>query len=572
MSDEKRKQLRLTALLVVLICLFTFGGFWFRGHPLFTGQGLRIGSNAAKPVATYEPYQSSFSSAFGSLVSGLTGQGAVEAAPAAAMSRFYTTKRAAVFTFSGLGSERELQSVLDALARTGSRATFFVTAEDLERRSDQVDTIHSAGQRLGICIPPADGRSAAQLLEAMRAQAETLYERYQITYEIFVRPSYGSGSDALLQAAAAGGFRVLTQLKEAVPESVSRMTDADEVLAAVFKENEGKLQRGEIVHFQMGLFQHSDTVLGELVEKLAVEKSCYPILSADEVAADAGAVYTYPLPDSQILPAVKNKIYPGHLDGMSQAEIFEVIRKGYLGISWVTSQYFLPGFSEAEIRRLDKRGVIQNDQNYVFRTFDDWGTDGTVDELLSVLKKHNATATFFVRTQYVPNNPNLLRAIAGAGHTIGAHTHMHATISNELSSTHFAELDEEQRKALEEDLVLCYDTMQGIIGDMTDADGKPSLSLLFRPPTLAVGKNGLQTVFDCGFTHAVSGYYTSTDYKAANAKTLAAELKKNIVPGAVIVMHFSDSAKYTPAALDLLLTEYENSGKNYRFVGLNKVY
>lgn len=566
MKDEIKKQIRLSVIFIVLICLFTGLGLYFRGNPLFSGQGLRVGANAEKPVSTYEPYVTA------SAPGAVSGQSSSLEAEAIAVPRFYTTARAAVFTFSGLGSEEELAGVLEALKNTDSRATFFVTEEELETRPDQVEEICRAGHSLGIAVLPEDGATARTLLESMQTEAETLRSRYQAYYEIFVRPSSGYGSTALLQAAAAGNFRVLKELKEAVPERVSRMTDAEAVLNEVFQENEGMLQRGEIVHFQMGLFQYSDTVLGELVEKVVTEKSCYPICSADELAENTHALYAYPVAKENILPEVKDQVHPGHLEGKTDKEIFEIIRKGYLGIDWVTSRYFLPGFTDAEVSRLDQRGIIKNDQNYVFLTFDDWGTDGTVDKLLNVLEKHNATATFFVRTANVPNNPNLLRSIAAAGHTVGAHTHMHMPISNELSATHFAELSEDERRDLELDLVLCYDTMQSVIGDMRDADGKPSLSLLFRPPTLAVGKNGLTTVFDCGYTHAISGNYTSTDYKADSATKLAAELKSHIVSGAVIVLHFSDNAQYTAEAIDMLLTDYEKSGSSFRFVGLNKVY
>ena len=560
---HNRKQLTVTILYILLICLFLGGGLWFRGHPLFSGQGLRLNGGPAAPEATYAPYAAtSYSSAQAAPL------GSQE--PAVPLSRFYTTERATVFTFSGIERAKELDAVLEALKNTNSRATFFVTAEEMELYPKRIEAISRAGQSLGIAVLPAQG-SASQMLGALQIQAQTLRERYQADYEIFIRPATGGGSAALLQAAGQGGFRVLKEMKEAVPEKVSRMTDPDEIIAAVINENEGMFQRGEIVHFQMGIFQYSDTALGDLVERMVSEKCAYPVVAADEVAERTESQYEYPVPRELILPDVRDRIYPGHLKDMTKDEIFEVIRSGYIGISWILSPYFLPGFSEWETQHLDKTGIVENDENYVFLTFDDWGTDGTVDKLLNVLDKHHATVTFFVRTEYVPNNPNLLRAIAAAGHTVGAHSHKHMSLSNEIQPTYFAELDEQQRQALEEDIILCYDTLQNVIGDMVDADGKPSLSALFRQPTLAVGRNGLETVFDCGYTHAVAGYYTTTDYKAESAKTLAAELKKNIKSGAILVMHFSDNAQYTADALDQLLTEFESSGSPYRFVGLNKV-
>ena len=563
---HNRKQLTVTILYVLLICLFLAGGLWFRGHPLFSGQGLRLNAKPAAPVATYAPYIAAGGTAMESARTVLKAEELPDP-----LSRFYTTERATVFTFSGIDRERELNAVLEALKNTNSRATFFVTAEEMELYPERIEAISRAGQSLGIAVLPSQHASAAQLLSTLQAQSQTLRDRYQAYYEIFIRPATGTGGNALLQAAGQGGFRVLKEMKEAVPEKVSRMTDAEEIIAAVVNENEGMFQRGEIVHFQMGIFQYSDTVLGELVKRMVEEKCAYPVVSADEVAERTESLYEYPVPRELILPAVKDRIYPGHLKDLTKDEIFEVIRSGYIGISWILSPYFLPGFTERETQHLDKTGIVENDENYVFLTFDDWGTDGTVDKLLNVLDKHHATATFFVKTEYVPYNPNLLRAIAAAGHTVGAHTHKHLPLSNEIYPNYFAELDEQQRQELEEDVVICYNTMQSVIGDMLDADGKPSLSALFRQPTLAVGRNGLETVFDCGYTHAVAGYYTTTDYKAENAKSLAAEIKKNIKSGAILVMHFSDNAQYTADALDQLLTEYESSGSPYRFVGLNKV-
>ncbi|MDD3214060.1 MAG: polysaccharide deacetylase family protein, partial [Eubacteriales bacterium] len=233
----------------------------------------------------------------------------------------------------------------------------------------------------------------------------------------------------------------------------------------------------------------------------------------------------------------------------------------------------LPGFTRAEIKQLDKKGMVLNGNNMVFLTFDDWGTDRAITEILNVLERHNAKATFFVRTKNVAYNPNLLRAIAAAGHTIGDHTHTHLPLSIDTGSGRkFTELTDEEALALQKDVVTSYDLLQSIIGDMK-TNGHPSLSLLFRPPTLAVGKKGLTTVLDCGFSYSVSGSYSTQDYKATNATKLAAQMKANTKSGVILVMHMSDNSIYTAQALDIYLSEMENkyAENPLKFVGLSEV-
>ena len=574
--EAKKRQLIRTVIFLVLTCVFAGTGFWLRAHPLFTEEGAAWKKEIMMPDNTYTPYLSVSGTPKPASVQPETPIPAEEShiafpeEPADEMSRFYTIERASVFTFSGIRNEEELKGVLAALENTGSSATFFVTAEEMEKYPQQIQEICLAGQHLGIGVSPSENESAETLLEYIETQAEKLRSSYKADYELFVRRTYGY-SYALRQAAEAAGLRVLSEMKEAVPERLSRCTDVDEVLPAIFMDYEGKLQRGEIVHFQMGCFQHSDRLLGELVEQLVAEKCVYPIRFADAVAENTELLYNYPVPEDLILPEVKDQIYPGHLDGMTPEQVFEVIRNGYVGNQWISTPNYFPGFSDDEVRKMDRTGWIKNREKYVFLTFDDWGTDENVDKLLSVLEKHGATATFFVRSNYVNSNPNLLRAIAAAGHTIAAHTYSHLTLSTEMPNDVYLELREAERLALEEDLVLCYDAMQSIIGDMTVADGKPSLSRLFRPPTLAVGRKGLETVFDCGYTHVILGSHTTQDYSATDVDSLYYDLRYYTGTGSVIIMHFSDNSKYTAEALDRLFTRYEYFGTGYRFVGLNKV-
>jgi peptidoglycan/xylan/chitin deacetylase (PgdA/CDA1 family) len=70
--------------------------------------------------------------------------------------------------------------------------------------------------------------------------------------------------------------------------------------------------------------------------------------------------------------------------------------------------------------------VVGSDRpNEVALTFDDGPADPDTLNLLDVLAKHNVRATFFMIGQFVRQRPDIVRAVAAAGHLIGNHTMSH---------------------------------------------------------------------------------------------------------------------------------------------------
>ena len=61
----------------------------------------------------------------------------------------------------------------------------------------------------------------------------------------------------------------------------------------------------------------------------------------------------------------------------------------------------------------------------VYLTFDD-GPSIRTGQLLDVLRKYNAYATFFVIGEIIENHEDIIRRIASEGHTIGVHAYTHA--------------------------------------------------------------------------------------------------------------------------------------------------
>ena len=489
--------------------------------------------------------------------------------PAKEQMRVYTTERVAAFTFSGLGNEEELNGALSALDSVKAVATFFVSASDLAQYAPQVRAILDKGHELGIAAQSAGTASAETLLVELMQVQETLRSEYGYIKPLPVRPAFGGYKDTLRQACGAGGFTLLSAITSAVKSEDARETDPASVLAKRLPAGNGTLQRGHIVHFQMKQYQYSNSMLGELVRLIATQKNIYEIKPVMDILHNQAYTYTYPIKKESVLPEVRDAIYPGQLTG----DPFTAIQSRYVGTSWINSTAFLPGFTSSEVSKLNKKGLIPNTQNMVFLTFDDWGTDRTVTALLDLLRKYDVKATFFIRTENVVYNPNLLRAIALEGHSIGSHTRTHYSLANApVSGKKYTELSEAQVAELAQDLVASYQDLQSIVGDIS-INGRPALTRLFRPPTLAVSKSGLTVVLDSGFTYSVSGSYASQDYNATDPVKLTAALKGQTRSGAVLIMHISDASVYTVEALDLFLTEMakRTGDKAFRFAALGEV-
>jgi peptidoglycan/xylan/chitin deacetylase (PgdA/CDA1 family) len=67
---------------------------------------------------------------------------------------------------------------------------------------------------------------------------------------------------------------------------------------------------------------------------------------------------------------------------------------------------------------------VQSSKKLIALSFDDGPADGT-DDVLAVLREHDAVATFFVLGRQVEGRVSILRRVAHAGHELGNHTFSH---------------------------------------------------------------------------------------------------------------------------------------------------
>jgi peptidoglycan-N-acetylglucosamine deacetylase len=79
----------------------------------------------------------------------------------------------------------------------------------------------------------------------------------------------------------------------------------------------------------------------------------------------------------------------------------------------------------AQSQLFGKVVVASGDSNEIALTYDDGPNDMATERLLEVLARHDVRVSFFFIGNYVRQRPQIVRAVASAGHLIGNHTMTH---------------------------------------------------------------------------------------------------------------------------------------------------
>lgn len=61
----------------------------------------------------------------------------------------------------------------------------------------------------------------------------------------------------------------------------------------------------------------------------------------------------------------------------------------------------------------------------LYLTFDCGYENGNTEKIMAALKKHNASATFFVVGNFLETSPELVKKMVKEGYTVGNHTYHH---------------------------------------------------------------------------------------------------------------------------------------------------
>ena len=499
----------------------------------------------------------------------------------------HTTERSCSFAFYGMGREAVVEDVVDRLAAHGDKGTFFVSLDELMSCQRAIEYVLAHGDEIGIYYRessdyPLGFGSVATYVNSWKKYAAW---RYGVDSDVVF--TSGDVNDAMEEAVSASGCELVKNTFRIVRDE-DKDIDLGGIQTALDEVSKLRVMRGSFVCFNMSFYANDadaakgQTILGSLldgfisqhIDSLAFtnhdgqieDASRFKVTTASEVLAAP----RYEFCDGEQTDIALDK---NVLTSMpSDAERFQRICEGYYGNVTVNVSDKLPGFSDEEISQLDKVGTFTSDK-VLFLTFDDWGTEQSINELLYVLQKHGVKGTFFVKTEYVDANPNLLRTIAEQGHQIADHTDGHIPLADEdpTNENKTYSLTDEEAAKTRQDLVTSYNKLYKYTGNVF-VDGRAALSRMFRPPTLAVSKIGLEQVFDVGYEYSISGNYSTGDYEASSYDDMIERLTKRSVGqneyvtvenGTVLVMHMQENAKYTAQALDTMIPVWQAQGYTF---------
>lgn len=170
-------------------------------------------------------------------------------------------------------------------------------------------------------------------------------------------------------------------------------------------------------------------------------------------------------------------------------------------------------------------------------TFDDGPHPSYTPQLLALLRRYHAHATFFVVGQQARQYPNLVQQEIADGHSVGNHTYHHVNL---------IEAAQPERSA---EIVACGDVLQSITGK------RPHL---FRPPGGRYNRQVLTLTHALGYTNVL---WTDNSHDYLNPSPI--ELKDRVFSGVgngeIILLH--DGVKENLTILAALLEYLRATGR-----------
>lgn len=187
--------------------------------------------------------------------------------------------------------------------------------------------------------------------------------------------------------------------------------------------------------------------------------------------------------------------------------------------------------------------AVATDEKKIAITFDAAWTNQDTDELIEILGKHNAKATFFIVGDWAKNFPESVKAFYDAGHTIANHSDTHKAFSKC------------SKQEIKEEILNCNEKLEGIIGEKVT---------LLRAPSGDYTNQSIEVANSLKM-YTIQWDVDSLDYTKISVDEIVNRVVSRVQNGSIVLFH--NGVENTAPALDIILTELEKQG--YSFVSVN---
>lgn len=186
---------------------------------------------------------------------------------------------------------------------------------------------------------------------------------------------------------------------------------------------------------------------------------------------------------------------------------------------------------------------VNTDDKKIAVTFDAAWSNHDTEKLIEILKKYNATATFFIVGDWAEKFPESVKAFYNAGHTIANHSDTHKA---------FSECTREEIKA---EIEGCNKKLETITGDKIT---------LLRAPSGDYTSQSLETAKTLGM-ETIQWNVDSLDYTGISVEEIVNRVVSSADKGSIILFH--NGVDNTSEALDIILARL--SAEGYSFVSVD---
>ena len=191
---------------------------------------------------------------------------------------------------------------------------------------------------------------------------------------------------------------------------------------------------------------------------------------------------------------------------------------------------------------------VETDEKMIALTFDD-GPDPTyTPEILDVLSKYNAKATFFVLGKSAEKHPDIIKRQYAEGHELANHTYSHPYKVNS--------------KALVEELNQTNDIIHNITGFSPN---------LFRPVGGNYNDQMIRIAQKEGYKVVIWSWHLDTqDWKNPGVNKITKKVLNGARPGDVVLFHDGGgNRKQTIQSLEVILNKLQKKG--FKFVTISEL-